>query len=198
MDMGLRQRHAVAVLYVVTALAAGLGMFMFFTKHFQTILVFVCGLVPAMIVFRAVGAVKLRETYSAFQRNRAIARDVRHQRRSFEEMQVRLMEAKSLAQWWRVLRRAARRMGFARLVVEVSGGGEGITRLAWRNPRRDGRPEELIHVHIPTRNHRHCPIRTQIDLPAGSTLESVGRRVGLFGRLLDEPAPAVGHDPAAA
>ena len=199
MDM-VGQRRAVITMYIVTALAAGLGMFMLFTRNIGTLVVFVCSLIPVLIMFHVVGVVRLREAFSAFQRNRAIARDVRDQQRNFEEMQLRLMEAGNLDQWWRVLRRAARRMGLARLAIEVNGQGGGQTTLTWRHPRFRESPDKTIHVSIPPRDNLRWALQVEIDFPPDSPLEWVGRRVSLFGQLVGqrdvEELPAEAADAA--
>ena len=73
-DMGMHHRHAVILLYVVTLLAAGIGMLMMVTRDIGSIFVFAGALVPVVLIFRVFGAIRIREALSALQRNRAIAR----------------------------------------------------------------------------------------------------------------------------
>jgi len=65
--LGFRQRHAVIIAYVVTLLAAGLGMFMLFTGGAQTVAVFISILLLLVLAFRVVGSVGLRETITGLR-----------------------------------------------------------------------------------------------------------------------------------
>jgi len=186
-DMGLNHRHAVILMYMVTLLAAGIGMFMMITRDVGSVIIFACALLPVLLIFRTVGAIRLREALMALQRNRAIAREAKEQRQGFEEMQLRLRRAIGMEQWWRAVRRTARELGFARLTVEMKNRDGTTRKLVWRLPHRKLRTDEMIFTTIPLRHRRRGePLRADIDVPVYGSLESAGRRVALFGRLLDE------------
>jgi len=185
--MGLKHRHAVILMYVVTLLAAGLGMFMMVTRDLATVAVFAGAMVPVLVIFRVVGAVRLREAFSAFQRNRAITREAKQQRQGFEHLQLRLREAEDLRQWWRAFRRAAREMDFARMVIELTDAEGAVHRLSWRLPERNGSAGRAIHVTVPLPHDRSGEtLQAHVSVRINGSLESASRRLGLFGRLLDE------------
>jgi UDP-GlcNAc:undecaprenyl-phosphate GlcNAc-1-phosphate transferase len=197
-DLGLHHRHAVVLMYVVTLLSAGLGMFMLVTTGAASLLVFAGASVPLLLIFKLVGAVRMREAITAFRRNRAIAREVRRQQQGFEEMQLRLRDAETLERWWRALRRTAREMGFARMSVELLGPEGSKRRLLWRLPSRELECDEMICAAIPLRAHggegrrrgyRRVIARVLVEIPDDESAESAGRRLALFGRLLDEHGP---------
>jgi UDP-GlcNAc:undecaprenyl-phosphate GlcNAc-1-phosphate transferase len=75
LDMGLRHRHVVIIMYAVTALAAGMGMFMMITRGSGTLIIFFCVLLLLLLAFRAVGAVRFRETIARIKYNKAISKE---------------------------------------------------------------------------------------------------------------------------
>jgi UDP-GlcNAc:undecaprenyl-phosphate/decaprenyl-phosphate GlcNAc-1-phosphate transferase len=187
-DMGLHQRHAVIIMYAITALAAGIGLLMIMVKDVGGIaLILIGALLPSLLIFRAVGAMRIREAFSTFQRNRIIAREAKGQRRGSEGIRLRLQEAATLDQWWKALRRAAREMGFARMVIHLALPGEPARHLVWRLPHRQTGSDRTMRTIFPM-GHRKggSPLRIEIDVPVDDALESIGTSVALFGRLLDE------------
>ena len=189
-DMGLRHRQAVILMYGATVLAAGLGLMMMMTRHLLAVVAFVGALVPLVVIFRVFGAVRLRETLAAVQKNRAMAREARDQQNGFEEMQTRLREARSLGQWWRVMRRAARRLGVGRMTVNVTADDGRTHTLRWRAPGLKDDQAEMFRVVIPARFQPDGRrIQAEIEVPADQSLESAGRAAALFGRLIDEGQP---------
>lgn len=187
-DMGLHQRHAVIIMYAITALAAGIGLLMVLVRDMGGItLILIGALLPSLLIFRAVGAMRIREAFSTFQRNRSIAREAKGQRRGSEEMRLRLQEAQTLDQWWKVLRRAAREMGFARMLIRLELPGEPARRLVWRLPHRQVGADRMMQVSLPLGYRKGgSPLRVELDIPVEGALESTGTSVALFGRLLDE------------
>jgi hypothetical protein len=130
---------------------------------------------------------RIREAFFTFQRNRSIAREAKGQRRDSEGMRLRLQEAATLDQWWKVLRRAAREMGFARMVVQFELPGEPARRLVWRLPHRQVGNDRMMQATLPLGYRKGgSPLRVEIDVPVDGALESAGTSVALFGRLLDE------------
>jgi hypothetical protein len=187
-------------------LAAGIGMFMMVVKDVGVLIVFACALLPLLLVFRVFGAIRLRETFMAFRRNLAMAQESKEDRRDFEEMQLRLRQAKNFAQWWKAIRRAARELGFARLCVRLDQRDGTTLQLRWRLPSRELSTRETLTLHFPVRQRRlGVPSgRGEADVPVDGLLEGAGRRLSLFARLLDEcgidqlapsprePAPSTG------
>lgn len=188
--MGLRHRQAVILMYGATVLAAGVGLIMMMTRHLFAVIAFVGALVPLVVMFRVFGAVRLREALASLQRNRAIAKEARDQQNGFEEMQLRLRETDTLEQWWRVIRRAARRLGLARMTVTVTANNGPPQTLNWRAPALKDGQNQMLRAAIPARFPAEgWEIQAEIEVPAGESLESAGRAVALFGRLIDEGQP---------
>ncbi len=185
--MGLHQRHVVLILYGVTILATGLGMFMMVTDDAGTLVVFGGVLLLLLIVFRVIGLVRLRSILTSVQLNLTRLRHAKQERQAFERAQVRLREATSFRTWWRAACVAAEDMGFARLVIrDHRPDGPGRTLLCYTSSRalEDNNTVRMI---VPISTHRaESNLRAEVDVFLNGSLESAGRRMTLFGRLIDE------------
>jgi UDP-GlcNAc:undecaprenyl-phosphate GlcNAc-1-phosphate transferase len=199
LKMGLRQRHVVLIMYGVTALVAGLGMFMMATRDAGTVAVFVSVAVLLLLLFRVAGSVHLRDSLAALRQNMALAREARDQKQTFEAAILRTGEARSFDEWWQALCAAAGQLEFASLALSVEGsdGGKGGARgdggtsvcetLIWRNSALTPALGQIIHVTMPPRllaPGLHG--RLELDVWVNGSLESAARSATLFSRLLDE------------
>ncbi len=188
LDRGLNQRHAVIVMYAITALAACIGMLMIVVRDVGGLaLILIGALLPSLLVFRAVGAMRIREAFSIFQRNRSIARDAKDRRRDSEEIRLCLAETETLDQWWDVLRRAVDEMGFVCMMIESASPDHSPVRLVWRALERKVSAGRIMCATFPM-GHREGggSLRIEIHVPVDDVLESAGMNLALFGRLLDE------------
>jgi len=186
-DMGLRQWHVVIFLYVVTLVAAGLGMFMMTTRDLGVILVFACVALLIVLVFRIVGSVSLRATIAGVQHKLAIARQAKEHERGFENAKLLLREANSLDAWWQAVCAAAAGMDFVRLSLSLTN-RDGTTRgLAWRCSGPELPPHQMLRIKVPLRDRRAGPpLEADVAAAVDGSLEAAGRRLAYFGRLLDE------------
>ena len=127
LKMGLRQRHVVLIIYGVTALVAGLGMFMMATRDESTVVVFVSVAVLLLLLFRVVGSVRLRESLAALRENMALAREARGQRQTFDAAVLRTGEAQSFDEWWKALCAAAGQLEFASVALSLEASEAGAS-----------------------------------------------------------------------
>ena len=117
--MGLRQRHVVILMYAVTLLAASLGAFMMITRDTGAIVILGCVLLLLVLLFRAVGAIRLRESVIAFRHNICIARQANMDKRAFEQAQLRLREAGTFQEWWGGACDAGKELGFRQMSLRL-------------------------------------------------------------------------------
>jgi UDP-GlcNAc:undecaprenyl-phosphate GlcNAc-1-phosphate transferase len=205
LDRGFKQGHAVIVMYLVTLLVAGAGLVMMFFRGRHELLVFVGALLLLLFVFRVAGVLRFREIWNQAKDNIARSREIRRDRRHFETLQDHLRQAWTFDQWWRAVRRMARRMGFVRITIAYrqAPGGEIRHRQYDRRGQETFDENEAMRLSIPV---RQAPagglLRVEIDVPTREPLETIGRRISLFGRLLDEHSlenfPEHPDNPAAA
>lgn len=188
LDGGLDHPKAVVVLYLVTLLAAGAGLAMMFWRGGGEIIVFAVALLMLMFVFRLAGMVRFRQIYSQVRENLDRQRTIRRERRHFESMHNRLATAWTLQQWWRAVRRLARRLQFLQVRIEVCCGEQTEPEImTYRNADLHVGNASVMQVSIPVSSSRAQRLRQiDIEIPATEPLEDIGRRISLFGRLIDE------------
>jgi UDP-GlcNAc:undecaprenyl-phosphate GlcNAc-1-phosphate transferase len=200
--MGLRQRQVALMVYAVTLFAAGVGLSMIFlyTRAWRTLGVFAFVIAVLILVFRVAGAVRLKETVLAWRRNAGIAREIRKSRRDFDHVELLLCEAMTFDQWWTSLCQAAQQLDFVRISLSLTNrDGTGRT-LLWQRPGADVPVHEKITVAVPVRHRRPGdPLKAEVDVYLHGSIESAGRRMALFGRLIDDhsianlPPPPAQH-----
>jgi len=187
LDLGLKQRHAVIVIYAVTLLAAGLGMFMMVTRNTNSLIVFLCILLLLLLVFRVVGSVRLRETITGLKQKYAVTRQMKEEVRSFESLQLLFRRVQTLEQWWQALCLAADKMDFMSIKLPLTGSDKTPRVLTWQRDGNEADPPETVKMKIPIREIKAGPgCSLEVDVNVNGSLESVGRRTALFSRLLDE------------
>ena len=187
-DLGLKQRQVVITIYVVTLLAAGLGMFMMVTRNISSLIVFLCILLLLLLVFRVVGSVRLRETIAGLQQKYAISHQVQDEIKGFEDAELHFRRAMTFNQWWQAVSTAADRMGFLSLSLPLTNRDGTLRTLTWRS---DGQVPDLqdksLKVDVPVRDRRAgLSLNLKIEVCGSGSLESAGRRVALFARLMEE------------
>jgi UDP-GlcNAc:undecaprenyl-phosphate GlcNAc-1-phosphate transferase len=185
--MGLSHRHVAIILYLVTALAAGLGLFMMVTRNVGTLAVFLAVLLLLVVVFRCAGAVRLRETVAGIRKNIELTRHTRRQAQSYDQAILPLCEANGFTQWWQALGRAAEALNLVRVSLAVHKRDGGAETLLWRRPGPDPGPHQVVMLRIPCRDRRAGPpLMMEVDLPINGSLELAGRQAATIARLLEE------------
>jgi UDP-GlcNAc:undecaprenyl-phosphate GlcNAc-1-phosphate transferase len=187
LDLGLKQQHATVVACVITFVVAGLGMFMMITQGISTLIVFVCILLLLVLVFHAVGSLNLRKTVTDLKQKRVITRRIKDERGRFETTQLHFRRVTTFDEWWDVVSYAAKKMDFSSLNMNLTNRDGTSRALLWRQNRNSSDYEELLKVDIPIRDRRSgSSPNLRIEVFKNGSLESAGRRVALFTRLLDE------------
>jgi UDP-GlcNAc:undecaprenyl-phosphate GlcNAc-1-phosphate transferase len=185
--MGLKQRYAVIAMYLVTLVAAGMGVLMMFVRDKRGGMLLLLGAIALLlVVFRLVGAVRLRESLAILRRNLAFARQAKEESHCFERMQLRIREAKTFEQWWAVLCDMADEMDFVWLSLSLSTGQGTTWTSVWRRPGDPPPPQDVVTMSVPVGRRRQHVFMMEAGLKVNGSLEAVGHRAGLLGRLIDE------------
>lgn len=187
LDMGLRHRHVVIIMYAITTLATGLGMFMMVTRGGGTIVVFLCVILLLALFFRAVGGIRFREAIARLKYNKAIAKDAVKDTHLFEEMYLAFHQAVSFRQWWQTVSDAAEKQGLSELCLTVTARSGRRHKFTWQSNNHEKEQDEAVTVKLPISKYRFG-LRMDIEakMPINGLLESTGRRMMLLGRLIDE------------
>ena len=189
--MGVRHPWVVVLIYAVTLVITGLGMFMFITRGAVPLLIFCCVTALLVMVFSITGSVRFRESLACLQRNLTISQEAKGQKRRFEEAARYFDEAVSFDTWWESVCMAADQMDFAELRMQFECHDGSAQTLIWRHQEVEVAADEMAHMTVPVR-HRHLgdPLQIECDVPVHGSLESVTRRMTLFSRLIDKYSPA--------
>jgi UDP-GlcNAc:undecaprenyl-phosphate GlcNAc-1-phosphate transferase len=188
-DLGLKQHQVVITIYVVTLLAAGLGMFMMVTRNSNSLIIFFCILLVLLLVVHVVGSVRLREMIAGLQQKYAISHQVQDEIKNFEDAELHFRRAVTFNQWWQAVSKAADRMDFLSLSLPLINRDGTVRTLTWRDDSQtpESGHDELLKVDVPIRDRRAGPSLTlRIEVYQNGSLESVGRRLALFTRLMEE------------
>jgi len=186
-DMGIKQRHVVITIYIMTLIAVGLGMFMMVTHNINSLLVFLCILLLLLLVFQVVGSVRLKKTIVGLQRKHAISRQMQSEIRIFEDAELYFRFAKTFNQWWQAVERTADRMGFLRVSLPLTNRNGSDNKLTWWQDGQCADSDDVLKVSVPVRDRRAGPsLNLRIEVCRKGSLESAGRKVALFTRLMEE------------
>ena len=187
LNRGLRHRHVVGIMYAVTLLSAGLGMFMMATRDAGTLMVFGCVLLLLLLVFRTIGVVRLRKTLTALQQNIVMSRQSKSEQLAFEQGRLKLRQADSFKGWWSALCAAAQDIGFAGLAITECSPDGSKRMLLSQNNGNPCRTNRAVQVAIEFGNlPSGTSLQLQADLDLDGSLEVAGRRLALLGRMFDE------------
>jgi UDP-GlcNAc:undecaprenyl-phosphate GlcNAc-1-phosphate transferase len=186
-DKGIKQRHVVVTIYLITLLFAGMGMFMMVTHDKYSIVIFACILILMLLLFNIVGSVRLRDTISGVQKKYEIANRCKQERMKFEDAQLHFRNAHNFEQWWKAACEAAERLDFAWLSLK-SENEDGATRTEiWRTPDLESDLSRLVIMTIPLpQNCDKTQHEFEMAISVNGSLESAGHRATLFSRLIDE------------
>ena len=186
-DMGLKQRHAVIAIYVMTLLFAGLGMFMIVARNIGSLTIFFCVLLLLLIAFHVVGSVRLKETIEGFRRKHMIKRQVKMEIKSFEHARLHFLNAHTFDQWWSAACRAAEQMDFAWLSLRTRDKDGAIRTEIWRPPDVLPSTRRVVVMNVPIRDRDMASgAEFEIAIKVNGTIESASHRATLFSRLIDE------------
>ena len=195
LELGLHQREAVMTIHLATLVATGLGLFMMISKDADSLIVFGCVLLLIVLLFTAVGVVRLEETMARLRERYVVSRQERQDKQIFEHLQLRFRLAHDTTRWWQAVCEAAQWMGFARVSLKTTYlDGRSEERL-WHSPQGQPNPSRLVTMTLPFRNGDSSVSRQfEITICVNDSLEATGRRGMLFGRLLDEHGVGAEHE----
>jgi len=191
-DLGYSHRGAVLIIYTITSIFAGLGILIVTATSTVAIIIFVCALVSQVLVFRVVGAVRLRETLARLQHNHKVSCQRKAQIENFEDVRLHFQCVTTFDDWWMVVCLAARQLGFARLLLTLKDGGTTYRSLLWHANGEDSEMSDVFRAAIPIRAvEPKLNLIFEASVNVDGSLESAVHRTTLFCRLIEEPSTAV-------
>jgi len=187
LDLGLRQRQAVILIYLATLLAAGLGLLMLVRKDLGSLVIFLSVLFLILLLFRAVGAIRLRETWARLHQKYACARQARDERQTFERLQLYVRVVRTPPQRWQAVCAAAEQLELAWVSLQVLNADGGVETSIWRRPSIPAGFARTMTICFPISNTsgKTCA-ECEIAVLVNGSLQSANHRAGLFARLAEE------------
>jgi UDP-GlcNAc:undecaprenyl-phosphate GlcNAc-1-phosphate transferase len=189
-ELGLKQRHVVIIIYVMTLLSAGLGMFMMVTRDISALVIFLCILLLLLLAFRVVGSVRLRETIAGIRKRHVVGREIHKEIGGFQDAELLFRRAMTFSEWWDAVSSAALQLGFSSLSLSRTNRDGSSQTLTWHHDgEHTGKDDGLLKVNVPVRDRRAgARLNFEIEASKNGSLESAGRRIALFTRLVEEHA----------
>lgn len=194
LEMGLSQRRVVAIIYLATAGAAGLGLLMMISSDIIAVAVFVTALCLIVLVFHSVGAIRLRATLGHLQNRYRDSRQARLDNRAFEHLQLQLRQIHDPGDWWPAVCEAARYVDCAWVSLKTIREDGRVEEELWRPPSTRPDTDMTVILNVPLRNATRGPIvNLELAVARNGSLEVAARRVTLFARILDENRTRIIH-----
>lgn len=187
LDLGLHQRHAVILIYLFTLLCAGLGLLTMAKHDVTALVIFGVTLLLLLVLFRVVGAVRLRETLTRLRQRYRFSQQERGQRRAFENAQLLLRQVRDGGQWWQAIGEAADQMGFAWVSLTTTAGDGHSEMELWQAAGPKADPSRILLVTAPFGGEQAKGLKQELEIAIHVTgsLEDACRRACFFGRLMD-------------
>jgi hypothetical protein len=187
LELGLNQRLAVLITYVLTLLATGLGLLMLASNAIHSLFLFGGTLLLIAFVFCITGTVQLQAMLARLRRKHVDSCHERHERGVFEDSQVQFRQLGDKNQWWGDVCQTASQMGFAWVSLRTRAADGPIKEELWRPPGPQPDPSHMVIIQIPL--HSGTPgqiVDLELAIARKGSLETTSRRATLFARLLDE------------
>ncbi len=188
MDLGLRHRAVVLIIYAVTGLTAVLGMFMLTEDGSHGIGLLAGGLLFLFSAFACLHSGRSSKIIETLRRNWAIAHKARAEKRSFESAQLRMREATSFDAWWQTLCRMGRQMQFRSVGLWDHNAESFVGTCQWDAP-KDNQTGRYVKLSLPLSAYGEGRWEIRASIWANGCLEVSGRQGMLLSRLMDEFPP---------
>jgi N-acetylglucosaminyldiphosphoundecaprenol N-acetyl-beta-D-mannosaminyltransferase len=189
MDLGLRHRAVVMIIYAVTALCACIGVLMVTGDGSHSVELLAGGLLFLITVFACLHGGRFSRIMEALKRNWAIACQARTEKRSFEEAELRMRESVSFRTWWETLCDMGREMRFESIGLwDCRNGGHESVR-EWRASQQRFPAGRSVKLSLPISANGEQEWEVKASIWADGYLEVGGRQGMLLSRLMDEFPP---------
>lgn len=185
LELGLTQRRAVMLIYMATALAAGLGLLMLVSDRASSLAVLGGVLLTILFLFQFVGGVRLQQILVRLREKYRDVHQKQDEQKMFEALQLRFRQARSFEQWWQAVCEAARQMDFAWVSLKTTRDGR-TDEQSWRSPHNTPGRDNMIIMSIPAGKTQAGTRTLELAIERDGSFEAAGHRAVLFSRLLDE------------
>jgi UDP-N-acetylmuramyl pentapeptide phosphotransferase/UDP-N-acetylglucosamine-1-phosphate transferase len=187
LNMGLNQRQAVIVAYLVTIAACTTGTVMFDKNALPSVAILACIMASILSIFWSIGCIGVKTTIDGLKRNQQISRQSKSELKKFEHVELYFRRAETFSQWWESVCLAAEYMGFTEIKLPVTNRDGSERVFLWTNNEKTKAKFGHVRMVVPIRDVRRGPaLNLEVEIHVNDSLESAGRCVSLFARLIEE------------
>jgi len=187
LDLGLHQRQAVILIYGATLLAAGLGLLMLARNDLGALAIFLGVLSLILLLFRAVGAIRLRQTLARLREKYAYSRQLREEQHKFERLQLSVRAVRTTSQSWQAVCEAAEQLELAWVSLQTTKADGSRETSIWHRAETPAGFVRIMTMSFPIGNVPGAKsVECEIAILVNGSLQSANHRAGLFTRLAEE------------
>jgi len=188
MALGYAHARTVHILWAVSGALTVLGLSLLNSgsTDAQRIIAVLLVLCLYVIFFRAIGAVRIRDSLIAVHAAALRSKVVREHQAMHDELQLYFREAKSIDQWWSALVLAAERLGLQKLDLSAPRRDGTIRQWHWAAAGGPLDGAEPFCAVLPIPHRRAGPGLDLRIAIAMDTMEHASERVTILARLLDK------------
>lgn len=195
LDIGLHHRTVVMVIYAVTAISASIGVFALTTDGQWSVGLLAGALALLFSAFACLHGKRCRKLLDGVKRNWAFAREVRAEKRSFENAQTKMCETNSFDTWWETVCAMGKDMRFQSIALWNLRNGDYVNTCAWRAPKGKFPTDKSVKLSMPLDGNSLPEWEIRARIWVDGHLELGGRQAMLLARLMDEfPLPKQDQD----
>jgi len=106
---------------------------------------------------------------------------------NFEQAELHFRRAEDFDKWWQAVCIAAEKLEFTTGLLTITNRDGTERKLSWNNNGQKLQEKNVVKATLPVRDRRKTgPLHLTIQTYPNGSLESAGRRMTLFGRLIEE------------
>jgi UDP-GlcNAc:undecaprenyl-phosphate GlcNAc-1-phosphate transferase len=187
MALGYAHARTVHILWAVSGALTVLGLSLLHSgsTDAQRVVAVLLVLCLYVIFFRAIGAVRIRDSFLAVHAAAQRSKVVREHQAMHDELQLYFREAKSIDQWWAALVLTAERLGLQRMDLAAPRRDGTVREWHWSSTGGPMDGAEPFRASLPIHHRRAGPaLELKVSMPV-DTMEHASERVTILARLLD-------------
>jgi UDP-GlcNAc:undecaprenyl-phosphate GlcNAc-1-phosphate transferase len=189
LDLGLRQRTVVIIIYAITAINASIGVLVLTARSQRATVLLAGGLLLVLLVFACLHSARPRGLLTILTHNWLLAREARTENHSFENAQVKMRDAKSFRAWWEALCDMGDQMHFQCIELWNRCNGEYVNTCMWSAPHGKFPTGKTASLSLPVHGGEASNWEIRARIWVDGCLELSGRQGMLLARLMDEFPP---------
>ncbi len=188
-DLGLRHRVVVMVIYAVTAVSASIGVLMLTEEGKYSVHLLVGGFLFLFSAFACLHGGRFSVILKAIRGNWTIAHGAKAERRTFENAQLKMRESRSFHTWWRTLCDMGEEMHFQSIGLWDRCNSSYVSGCQWSASAEKFPAGRSVRLDLPLGVNGDGKWEIRASIWADGCLETSGRQGMLLSRLMDEFLP---------